>query len=801
MALKQFLVLGAGVTGLTVARELLEKGEKVTVLESSNNVGGLAQSQTINGVSIDYGPHLFHSAHKEIIDYWRGLVGDSLVEKQFYAGNFQGGEIYDYPVNRETISDQYTAEEVKVIEDQLNKTDASKLSSARNYHEYVRALAGDFLAEKFFTRYPSKLWGMDTKELSAKFAPRRIDIREKRLPFHAGPGRFAGIIEGGCGKLAQKLAERIEALGGEIKFNTEVTGIHYEGNANSKRISALSLNGGETIDTADSIVVSTLPVTTMANLTDVNSTLYFRSILLINLVIKGSDKFPAAYDWLYFDDPNIPFHRVGMQTRFSREGIPDGHQVMCCEIVFQDHLTDKNIENLTAETIEHLTKFGFVKEDEIVDVAPMNIGPVYPGYFNGYEAEYSRVAGLLGSYDNLYLLGSLAEYSYADLQILTAKAIDLAAEISTINESVSSELLRTTRIARPAQSIKFGAAEISSDPETPVFLIAEIGLAHNGDVDVCKQIIDHAVEAGFSAVKIQTYNEGRLSKKTRVARYYEESLDQEESLADFLDKIIFSRSELEEIKSYCEKIGVVFFSTPFDLDSFRALDDLGCPGFKVSSMDIVNIPLIKAIAETGKPVILSTGMATMGEIEEAVGVCLAAGNPNVMVLHCVSSYPCALEFANLPRIKRIADAFGVITGYSDHTIEHEAPALSVVSGARIVEKHVTLDKGMDGPDQHFSINPDEMVKMVDLVRKAERAVAPHVMDVSPVELAARQNLRRSIYVSCDLGPGDMLTDETMVIKSPGDGIPARYYDILLGRRIIRNIESDSPLNWDDIMSR
>jgi len=801
MALKEFLVLGAGITGLTVARELLEKGEKVTVIERSNNVGGLAQTQTINGVSIDYGPHLFHSAHQEIIDYWRGLVGDSLVEKQFYAGNFQNGKIFDYPVNRETIASQYLPDEVKIIEKQLSETDPAKLSQARNYHDYVRALAGDFLAQKFFTRYPSKLWGMNTKDLSAKFAPRRIDIREKRLPFHAGPGRFAGIIEGGCGTLAHKLFERIKTLGGNVKLNTQVTGIVQEGSGNAKRISAVQVNDNEKIDTSNCVVISTLPVTTAATLTNIKTSLYFRSILLVNFVIKGPDRFPKDYDWLYFDDSYIPFHRVGMQSRFSRQGIPDGHQVMCCEIVFQDDLTKTDIDQLTTETLDRLVEFGFIDLQDIVDVVPMDIGPVYPGYFNGYEAEYSRVAGMLGVYENLYLLGSLAEYSYADLQILTAKAIDLASEVGTINKSVSSDLLRTNRIARPAQSIQFGSHVISSDTDAPVFLIAEIGLAHNGDVNICKRIIDCAVMAGFNAVKIQTYNEGRLSKKTRVARYYEESLDQEESLANFLDKIIFSKAELQDIKNYCETIGVVFFSTPFDLDSFNVLNELGCPGFKISSMDIVNLPLIKAIAKTGKPIILSTGMASFGEIEDAIGLCLAAGNPNVMVLHCVSSYPCALEFANLPRIKRIAESFGVIAGYSDHTIEHETPALSVIAGARIVEKHVTLDKGMDGPDQHFSINPDEMIKMIDLVRKAEGAIAPHPMDVSPAELAAKQNLRRSIYISCDLGPGDMLTAETMVIKSPGDGIPARYYDILLGRRILRNIESDSPLTWDDIMNR
>lgn len=801
MALKDFIVLGAGVSGLTVAFELLKKGEKVTVIEKDSNVGGLSRTLNLNGTPIDYGPHLFHSAHKEIVDYWRSLVGSSLVEKEFYAGNYQKGKIYDYPVNRETINSQYTDSEIELIEDELNCADISKLASAKNYYEYVRVLAGNFLAEKFFTSYPEKLWGMDTKNLSAKFAPRRIEIRDRRLPFHSGKGRFAGVIEGGCGVLAEELLKNIINLGGRVKLDTEITAINSYGNDKAKRISALVINNNETINTSNSVIISTLPITKSATFFEIDTTLYFRSILLISIVIDGPDRFPEHFDWLYFDDDKIPFHRAGMQTRFSRKDIPDGRQIICCEIVFDKKISNEKVNKLKSQTIKELIKLNFIKENEVVDAFSIDIGPVYPGYFNGYEAEYARVSSLIGSFGNYYSLGSLAEYSYADLQILTAKSIDLASEIIAVNQEVSNDLIRSDKITRPADEIKFGNKIISKGLTENVFLIAEIGLSHNGSIHVCKQLIDKSVAAGFDAVKIQTYSEGRLSKKTRTARYYEETLDQEESLPEYLDKIIFSKADLLKIQQYCQKKNIIFFSTPFDVESLKLLDDLNCPGFKVSSMDIVNRPLIDAIAKTQKPVILSTGMASFGEIEDAIQICLNAGNEKLMILHCVSSYPCPLELANLSKIKRLSDAFGVITGYSDHTVEHETPALSVIAGARIIEKHITLDKGMDGPDQHFSLNPDEMQKMVSLVRKAEASVKFHQLDESSAELFSKQNLRRSIYVSCNLGPGEMLTSKTMVIKSPGDGIPARYYELLLGRRILRHIDSDSPLSWDDVLNR
>ena len=202
---KDYVVLGAGISGLTLALEFLRAGKSVRIVEGSESVGGLAKSVVFEDYVVDYGPHLYHSAHPEIIDYWRELVGDALTSKDFYSGNFRDGKIYDYPVNTETAPDQYTPEQYKTIKKELSEIDESGLSNAGNYHDYVRSLAGNFLADQFFTKYPKKLWGIDTKSLSARFAPRRIEIREKRLPFHSGPGRFAGIIEGGCGVLDKKL--------------------------------------------------------------------------------------------------------------------------------------------------------------------------------------------------------------------------------------------------------------------------------------------------------------------------------------------------------------------------------------------------------------------------------------------------------------------------------------------------------------------------------------------------------------------------------------------------------------------
>ena len=798
MAVNNFIILGAGVTGLTLGFELSKKGHSVTILESSSDVGGLAKTHIVDDIPIDSGPHLFHSAHSDIIQYWRDIVGDALVEKSFFAGNYQAGKIYDYPINRETLHEQYDKDEIEKIYTQLEVRDPSDLAAATNYYEYVVALAGPHLANKFFSRYPEKLWGLKANSLSARFAPRRIEIRSERLPFHTGPGRFAGIMEGGCGLLSEKLAEKIEKLGNKIHLNCHVS--HLECDQNIGKIQSVRASKGIEFDASQSTVISTLPITKNAAFFGIETKLYFRSILTINLIYKGKERFPKNYDWLYFDDPNVPFHRIGLQTRFSRKNIPDNHHILCCEIAHDGNMTEGESSKIEKNTVQALEELGFLDASELTATFSKNLGPVYPGYYLGHERDVASVSSQLLSIQNFYTLGSLADYAYSDLQVLTAKAIDLAGELANSADITKNGLVKTATRLKASKEIEFGSSKISRLSSEPVFLIAEIGLSHNGDVNLAKELIDKAAEAGFSAAKFQTYSSGRVSKKTRTAKYFEESVDQEESLADFLDKIILSRDDLIELKAYAESKGIIFFSTPFDITSLNLLNDIGCDGFKISSMDIVNLPLIRAAAQTGKPVILSTGMATMGEVETAIDIMIEAENPNVVVLHCVSAYPCDIRLANLARIKKIGDTFDVIPGYSDHTVEVETPALAAVLGARVIEKHITLNKGSDGPDQHFSLEPEEMARMVNLVRKSEAAIEANKSDIAGFELTARQNLRRSIYAAVDLGPGDLITPDSIVIKSPGDGLPAKYYDVIIGRRLISEVKEDHPLAWDNLLN-
>ena len=771
-------IIGAGVSGLVLAHNLLLKGERVTILEASDCVGGLARTEIIDGLPIDAGPHLFHTDKPDILDYWRSILGDSLVERHFYSANYIDGKYYDYPLNKESIHKQFSSRDVERIKLELSACAADDLSLAGNYQQYVLGLAGKFLEKKFFRGYPEKVWGIPTSQLSARFAPKRVEIRDERRPFHSGNGKWAGTIEGGCGTFANNLAKEVMKLNGLILFGARVVKLD---NSNG-RVNAIILSDGEILDTRNSRVISTIPLDKIAYLFGIPTDLGFRSCYSVNILAEGDDLFPSEYDWLYFPDKRYPYHRVGVQTRFSTKGFSDKQHLLCCEIAYSEKPSDQQITEWVEQSIENLERDGFLRKEKIVSTYNMDIGPLYPLYFLGHESEVKRVNYSIQNFENHHTLGSLAEYSYADLQILTAKAIDLAELLTEVQEAKELSL-------QPSEQISIGDHIISENH--PVFSIAEIGLNHNGSVELAKRLIKEASNAGFTAAKLQTFEQGRVSRKTKSARYNEETLDQEETLADLLDRLIFKQNEIEEIFEYGRSLNILVFSTPFDLSSVEALEKIGVPAYKVSSMDINNVELISRVAVTGKPIIISTGMADLGDIERAINVVLKNNNPNVIVLHCVSSYPCDIRAANLSRIKKIRDCFGVLVGYSDHTEETHTPAFAVLNGAVVIEKHVTLDKNMDGPDHQFSLIPEEQNKMVTLIEHAQASINTSAM--RKLQFKSFQHLRRSVYTRVPLRKGMVVERKHLAIKSPGDGLDPSQIDLVLGKRIQKDVDCDLPI--------
>lgn len=791
MVKRSAYILGAGMSGLVAAYEFTKRGWAVHVIEKLPVPGGLARTERFTDYYVDAGPHLFHTSREEISNYWKKTFPDEFLHPDLYGQNFIDGKFFDYPLTEEAL-EQFSPELLAQIRREMAAYDAQRLSTAVNYFEYMEALAGPTLQRIFYQEYPEKVWGMPVTALSPNWAPQRIQIRKERKPFHAD--QWSGVARNGCGRIMEILADRIREHGGTIHLEREVIGLTT---ANG-RICRIETNSGAIDVRSGDAVLSTLPITVNAHYLQIPCKLQFRSVKLVALVLRGADPFPKEADWLYFKNRDVLFHRAGLQTRFSREGIPDGLHILCCEIAYSpsDEVARMSHEAIVSRTTEDLVRLDMLTSQLIEGAHVIDLGPVYPGYRVGYETELQGVRAGLERYSNFYFTGTLADFSYADFQILCAKSIDMV-------ELISSTEFKYNSVQRPmARNVKFHKeitlGQHTIGPDHPPYIIGEIGLNHNGNVDLAKKLIDCCADAGCHAAKFQSFGRERTSRKVLDARYSEDILALEENLSELFDRLIFTRSELQDIFEHARRQRIDVFSTPFDIESVKLLQTLEVPAFKIASMDVVNLPLIRAAASTMKPIIMSTGMSTLGDIEEAVNAVKETGNSNLILLHCVSSYPASAEESNLRVIDQLSRTFGTLSGFSDHHPEIFLASAAIALGARVIEKHVTLDRSMKGPDHIFSLEPDELRRLVAQSRNVFDALGSGQKCVTPGEYRTLQRLRRSLFANRDIPEGTLIESDMLVVKSPGIGILPKYMDLIVGRVARAPIHADHPITWNSI---
>ena len=324
-----------------------------------------------------------------------------------------------------------------------------------------------------------------------------------------------------------------------------------------------------------------------------------------------------------------------------------------------------------------------------------------------------------------------------------------------------------------------------------IYIIAEAGVNHNGSFVLAKKLALVAKEAGADAVKFQTFKAEKLvTKGAAKAEYQVENTGNDDSQYSMLKKLELSYDEFVQLKEYCDEIGIEFLSTPFDLDSLEFLDRLGIKLFKIPSGEITNYPYLVKIAETGKPVILSTGMSTMREVKEAVEVLKEHGTKDISLLHCTTEYPAPVEAINLRAMQTMRNILGLSVGYSDHTEGTEIPVAVVAMGAEIIEKHFTLDKTMEGPDHKASLNPEELKAMVRGIRNVEKALGngekkPSVSESKNIAIA-----RKSIVAKTDIKKGEIFTEDNLTVKRPGNGISPMKWENVLGQAAKQDFKED-----------
>ncbi|RMH72103.1 MAG: N-acetylneuraminate synthase [Gemmatimonadetes bacterium] len=341
-----------------------------------------------------------------------------------------------------------------------------------------------------------------------------------------------------------------------------------------------------------------------------------------------------------------------------------------------------------------------------------------------------------------------------------------------------------------------------------VFIIAEAGVNHNGDINLARQLIDVAVEAKVDAVKFQTFKaEALVSQYAERAQYQIDNMgDGQASQLEMLRALELTYNEFVQLKTDCDHAGIQFLTTPFDRESADFIEDL-VKIYKISSGEVINLPFLKHIATKGKPIILSTGMCNLGEVERAVQTIQTVQSSTtpptafspLTLLHCTTNYPCPYEEVNLRAMQTLKNAFQLPVGYSDHTMGIEIPTAAAALGATVIEKHFTLDRTLPGPDHKASLEPHELKQMVSAIRHVETSLGTGIKQPNPSEMEIMFAVRKSLVATQLISAGERITPDKIAIKRPGTGITPTEIDRIIGKTVLVDIHPGEPLTWDHFL--
>ncbi|MGA7988069.1 MAG: N-acetylneuraminate synthase family protein [Candidatus Dormiibacterota bacterium] len=347
---------------------------------------------------------------------------------------------------------------------------------------------------------------------------------------------------------------------------------------------------------------------------------------------------------------------------------------------------------------------------------------------------------------------------------------------------------------------RIGSREVG--PNHPCYVIAEAGANHNRDLSTALRLIEVAAEARADAVKFQTYTaEGLYSRRTPDIDYLKDQglVGEHESVWELIKRVEIPWEWHEDLARHAAEVGIAFFSTPFEEAAVDVLESVGVPAYKIASYEVNHLPLIERVARTGKPMLISTGMASLGDIERALDTASAAGAHDLMVMHCAVNYPPRFADLNLRAITTLRSAFDIPVGWSDHTLGHTADVVAVTLGACAIEKHLTLSRHQPGPDHAFALEPSELAAMVTAIRETEDALGSSVKRVTDAEADLFRLARRSIVAARHVRAGGELSRADLAVKRPGFGIPVDALDQVIGRHVAHDVAADQVLQWDDLV--
>lgn len=792
---KRAIIIGAGPVGLVTAWQLLENDWSVTIFEKDEIVGGMCRTWKWGDYLVDTGPHIFHTPDNSLSQFWEKHFGDLFIKGDFWCKNVGGekfDEYWDYPLSWESIS-RYPLELKTKILAELNSLNNDKKARAINYSEYMEAEVGPTLQKMFFKTYPEKIWGVSTEEMTPDWAPKRIEFRNKVTPFYHKQWNAVGKYGTGC--VYERIRDKIIKLGGIFEFDHRVDKF----TANEKVISEIIFSNGKKlkVDKEDKIV-SSLPITLTAEMLGYKSKLSFRGIRSVYLAYDTPEILPEGIHWLYYGSNKIDFNRVTEPKKLSPYVSSNHQSYLTAEITFSknDDIDLTSSENLVEQIAQQIAEVGLITQDKLVEGSTNKEYSVYPLQYTGYQEELSKTRSIISRYQQLFSIGTGGDYNYADSQILFHKAFDTVSLICD-KDSHYTQTIRKIPPVDLNEKVYINETLIGDGEKT--YIIAEAGLNHNGSLEVAKELIDEAKKAQCNAIKFQTFQANkRISSKVKAVKYAETITGIEETLDEMFNRLAMPFEDQKKLFKYAKKLCIEVFSTPFDFDSVDFLEELGVSVYKIASMDLVNIPLIRYVAKTKKTLIISTGMSTIGQIEEAVDAVREEGNKNLILLHCNSSYPASPNEMNLKVMDNLKRVFKVPVGLSDHTFGLFVSHTAIALGANVIERHFTLDRSFEGPDHILSSEPEEMSELVTMSKAIPSIIGDGVKRVQPNEFDTINTQRKSLYASCIISKGDTITEKMIAIKGPGGGLLPKYLDIVVGRIATTDIEADYPITWENI---
>ena len=792
---KKAIILGAGPIGLISGWLLSKNNWQVEIFEKNSLVGGMCRSWKWDNFILDTGPHIFHTPDKNLWKFWKKNFGHLLIEGKYWAKNTYNDDFknfYDYPLSFDSIKKFPKNYRSKILAE-LKNLEKNKSKKTRNFEEHVKAQVGATLTKMFFKNYPQKVWGIETNKMTAEWAPKRIKFRDKILPFFHG--EFTAVGQFGTGSIYEFIKEKIIKYGGKIYLNHQA--INFEKKENFiKKI--IFKNKRKIHLDKETIIISSLPLTITSKLLGFNSNLKFRGVRTVYISVAKNRILPKFCNWIYYSSTNIIFHRISEHKTMSKFVSPKNKSYLSAEISYSKGDKVEKLKFLEIKKIveKDLIKVGLVKKNEILNYSENKEDFVYPVQFTDYKYELSKTIANISRFRQIYSLGTGGEFNYADSQILFHKTMDLV-DILNNKDSMKNQVSKNFYNTELNKIVKLGKDNVGDN--YPTFIIAEAGLNHNGDIDIAKKLIDEAKKIGCNAIKFQSFSaNSRVSKKVKSVNYSEQADGLQENIYEMFERLSLTYEDTKKLFKYAKKKNIEIFSTPFDEKNIDLLEKLNVKFYKIASVDLVNIPLIEKVAKTQKPVILSTGMSNLANIEEAVDVFRKVENKNLILLHCLSSYPANENEMNLKAIETLKRNFNVPVGLSDHYPGIEMSLLSIGIGANIIERHFTLNKSYEGPDHILSSEPKEMKKLVNIAMHSHNIIGNGQKIIQPSEYIVINSQRKSLYASKNIKVGETLNKTNITVKGPGGGILPKYLDIITNRKAKRKILQDHPIKWSNI---